>query len=72
VKSLAEVKRKRDEKAVSRCLEALSASAASLISERHERSHMMPLIIDAVRARCTTGEISDTLESQWGAYSPGM
>jgi methylmalonyl-CoA mutase N-terminal domain/subunit len=28
----------------------------------------MPLIIDAVRARCTVGEISDTLESEWGRY----
>lgn len=32
--------------------------------------HLMPLIIDAVRARATVGEISDTLQSRWGAYRP--
>jgi methylmalonyl-CoA mutase N-terminal domain/subunit len=30
----------------------------------------MPLIIDAVRARATVGEISDTLEQAWGHYKP--
>jgi methylmalonyl-CoA mutase N-terminal domain/subunit len=30
----------------------------------------MPLIIDAVRARASVGEISDTLESSWNRYQP--
>jgi methylmalonyl-CoA mutase N-terminal domain/subunit len=31
----------------------------------------MPLIVDAVRARATVGEISDTLRGVWGVYQPG-
>ncbi len=31
---------------------------------------MMPLIVDAVRARATVGEISDTLREAWGVYRP--
>jgi len=69
VKSLGEVKRKRDDQSVSRCLAALSSGAASLVA-KNGGSHMMPLVIEAVRARCTIGEISDTLQSRWGAYSP--
>jgi len=32
---------------------------------------MMPLIIDAVRARCTVGEIAEALREEWGIYHPG-
>ena len=31
---------------------------------------LMPAIIDAVRARATLGEISDTLRTEWGIYRP--
>jgi methylmalonyl-CoA mutase N-terminal domain/subunit len=31
---------------------------------------LMPPIIDAVRARATLGEISDTLRGVWGVYRP--
>jgi methylmalonyl-CoA mutase N-terminal domain/subunit len=31
---------------------------------------LMPVIIDAVRARATLGEISDTLREIWGTYRP--
>jgi methylmalonyl-CoA mutase N-terminal domain/subunit len=30
----------------------------------------MPRIIEAVRARATLGEISDTLRKAWGVYRP--
>jgi methylmalonyl-CoA mutase N-terminal domain/subunit len=30
----------------------------------------MPAILDAVRARATLGEISDTLRAVWGVYRP--
>jgi methylmalonyl-CoA mutase N-terminal domain/subunit len=30
----------------------------------------MPLIVDAVRARASVGEISDVLEASWGRYRP--
>jgi methylmalonyl-CoA mutase N-terminal domain/subunit len=32
---------------------------------------LMPLVIDAVRARCSVGEISDAMERAWGRYQPG-
>jgi methylmalonyl-CoA mutase N-terminal domain/subunit len=31
---------------------------------------LMPLIIDAVRARCTVGEISAELRQRWGTFQP--
>ena len=63
----------RDSAAAERALEDLRDGAATYRS-RHGgigtlgQAHLMPLIIDAVRARATVGEISDTLESEWGRY----
>ena len=34
------------------------------------RPALLPLIVEAVRARATVGEISDTLRSSWGEYRP--
>jgi methylmalonyl-CoA mutase N-terminal domain/subunit len=31
----------------------------------------MPVILDAVRARASVGEISDGLREVWGVYRPG-
>jgi methylmalonyl-CoA mutase N-terminal domain/subunit len=31
----------------------------------------MPLVVEAVRARASVGEISDALRDRWGAYRPG-
>jgi methylmalonyl-CoA mutase N-terminal domain/subunit len=30
----------------------------------------MPIIIDAVRARATVGEIADALRASWGEFRP--
>jgi methylmalonyl-CoA mutase N-terminal domain/subunit len=63
----------RDAKVAERALEALRDGATTYHS-RHGglgvmgQAHLMPVIIDAVRARATVGEISDTLESEWGRY----
>ncbi len=38
---------------------------------RKSRPALMPLIIDAVRARASVGEISDALQGEWGVYRPG-
>ena len=35
------------------------------------RAPLMPLIVDAVRARASVGEIADTLRAAWGEYRPG-
>jgi len=60
----------RNAPAVQRAREALRDAAATYVSDR-ERIPLMPRIIDAVRARASVGEISDTLSSVWGLYHPG-
>ena len=68
---LARVKRSRDAAGVRRSLVALGAAAkpyAGAVSA--SRVALMPLIIDAVRARASVGEIADTLAAEWGHYRP--
>jgi methylmalonyl-CoA mutase N-terminal domain/subunit len=61
----------RDAAAVSAALSALGSAARSFTGGGAPvRAHLMPLIIDAVRARASVGEISDVLSAQWGAYRP--
>ncbi len=68
--SLSAVKSKRDAVRVESTLHAIEISAAAMFSTA-VADPMMPLIIDAVRARCTVGEIADTLSRKWGKYDPG-
>jgi methylmalonyl-CoA mutase N-terminal domain/subunit len=56
----------RDSAAVNKALNALRDASAGKSGELH----LMPLIIDAVRARTTVGEIAETLASNWGYYRP--
>jgi methylmalonyl-CoA mutase, N-terminal domain len=70
VAQLAAVRAARDSAAVERCLAALRDSATPFADPSGARSPLMPLIIDAVRARASVGEISDTLTAVWGAYRP--
>src|SRR3954466_3373408 len=60
---LAETKRRRNPRAVEDSLAALGRAAAGT-------DRLMPVIIDAVRARATLGEISDELRAVWGVYRP--
>ena len=59
---LAEVRRTREDKAVSRALAALQAAA------RVEDRNLMPLLVDAVEAYCSVGEIVTALKDVWGEY----
>jgi methylmalonyl-CoA mutase N-terminal domain/subunit len=59
---LAAVKRQRDAAAVATARARLRAAAGQ------PAEPVMPLIIEAVRARATLGEISDTLREAWGVY----
>jgi methylmalonyl-CoA mutase, N-terminal domain len=69
---LAEVRARRDASAVQRALDVLGESAASYVEQdAAARPPLMPLIIEAVRARASVGEISDALRARWGAYRPG-
>jgi methylmalonyl-CoA mutase N-terminal domain/subunit len=69
VSTVARVRSSRDAKSVDASLGNLRSAARSMMGNA-ERPSMMPLIIDAVKARCTIGEISSVLLAEWGAYSP--
>ncbi|HEY8376083.1 MAG TPA: methylmalonyl-CoA mutase family protein, partial [Nannocystis sp.] len=58
---LAEVRRRRDEAAVRRALEAVGEAARGT-------GNLMPPLIEAVKAMATLGEISDVLRAEWGVY----
>jgi methylmalonyl-CoA mutase N-terminal domain/subunit len=65
------VRASRDAAAVERTLAALGDAAGR--RETGDTSvQLMPLIIDAVRARASVGEIADTLASKWGVYRPAV
>jgi methylmalonyl-CoA mutase N-terminal domain/subunit len=70
VAALTEVRRRRDAVAVERALAALREAARPYAEVGASRPELMPLIIDAVRARASVGEISDTLGDVWGRYRP--
>jgi methylmalonyl-CoA mutase N-terminal domain/subunit len=71
IESLLAVKRNRNQEAVQGCLEALRGTAEGLMGSG-ARPAVMPVIIDAVRARCTIGEISGAFLEKWGAYAPSI
>jgi methylmalonyl-CoA mutase, N-terminal domain len=58
---LAALRRRRDNAAVSRSLDALKHAAEST-------ENTMPFLLDAVRAYATLGEICDALRSVFGGY----
>jgi methylmalonyl-CoA mutase N-terminal domain/subunit len=55
------VRRRRDSEAVRRALAELQEAALS-------NTNLMPLLIDAVRAYATIGEMCDALRDVWGEY----
>ena len=61
------LKRARSQRNAAGATKAIQAVAAGA---KDPGTNLMPVIIDAVRARCTVGEISDTLRSVWGVYQP--
>jgi methylmalonyl-CoA mutase N-terminal domain/subunit len=68
VKSVKAVRQKRDASPVNRALGALKEASAAPSTDKH----LMPLIIDAVRARATVGEISGALAENWGYFRPSL
>jgi len=72
VARLAETRARRDAGRVAAALDALRAAADDYArAESAGRAPMMPLVVEAVRARASVGEISDALREQWGAFRPG-
>ena len=70
VERLRAVRARRDAAATANCLATLRAAAQTYSSQATVRAPLMELIIDAVRARASVGEIADTLRDVWGAYRP--
>ena len=61
VRQLAQLRATRDNARVKRALDALKAGAAGA-------GNTMPLLIEAVRAYATVGEMCDALREVWGEY----
>ncbi len=63
---LLQIKKSRDEGAVNAALKKLKKCASS------GEGNLLALSIEASRARCTVGEISDALENVWGRYKANV
>ena len=63
-KKLETVRRERDEGAAAAMLDRVRDRATG-------RGNLLPVLVDAVRARVTLGEISHALRGVWGVHSPG-
>jgi methylmalonyl-CoA mutase N-terminal domain/subunit len=61
VDKLNKLKRERNNNTVTKCLESIAAAAK-------DGSNLMPFVINAVEAKCTLGEIADTLRKEFGEY----
>jgi methylmalonyl-CoA mutase N-terminal domain/subunit len=72
VRRVGSVRAARDAAVVDRALAALRNAARSLVAEAPARGMLMPVLIDAVRARASVGEISDVLSGVWGTYTPNQ
>ena len=62
---VSEMKAGRDQEAVSSSLEKIRAAA-------HTDENMMPLLVEAVEAYTTVGEICSVLREEWGEYQEVM
>jgi methylmalonyl-CoA mutase N-terminal domain/subunit len=62
----------RNEVNAQRALDAIAAVAPCYLehSDPASRPSMMPLVVNAVRARATVGEIAGRLATIWGRYTP--
>ena len=60
----------RDGSAAHRAVSVLREASLSYATHTAARSPLMPLIIDAVRARATVGEIADAFRESWSEYRP--
>jgi methylmalonyl-CoA mutase N-terminal domain/subunit len=71
VERLAAIRSRRDDHALRRALTALGEAARAYAEDDvTDRPALMPHVVDAVRARASVGEISDTLSHAWGTFRP--
>ena len=59
-----ELRKKRDNKTVSRLLKDLEAAA------KNEKTNLYPLFIECAKAYVTEGEMCDVLRGVFGEYEP--
>jgi methylmalonyl-CoA mutase, N-terminal domain len=71
VERLRAVRVRRDAAATDNRLALLRDGARGYATRGGSRAPLMELIIDAVRARASVGEIADALRDEWGTYRPG-
>ena len=69
VDRLRAVKAKRDARRADETVAALRNASRTFVGGDN-RAHLMELIVDAVRARASVGEIADALRAEWGTYQP--
>ena len=62
------VRKKRDAKAHRSALDALGAAAQGFGGKKG--ATLVPLVVDAVRARASVGEIATVLRDRWGSHKP--
>jgi methylmalonyl-CoA mutase N-terminal domain/subunit len=65
VARLRQVKATRDARRVAAALQRVAGAC------RDESQNLMPLVIEAVKAYATVGEVSDVFRSVWGSYREG-
>jgi methylmalonyl-CoA mutase N-terminal domain/subunit len=70
VARLKQRKSERDAKRASTALEALAKSAGTFGKAAKLGDSLVPLIVEAVRARASVGEISGVLAKAWGMHRP--
>ena len=66
VEAVVEVKKRRDNARVKKCLDELTALARETPSANN---NLVPAVIDAARAYATVGEVSDALRKAWGEFT---
>ncbi|HEU5185022.1 MAG TPA: methylmalonyl-CoA mutase family protein [Gemmatimonadaceae bacterium] len=64
------VRARRDRASVETALATLRSGAHAFASTSGRNTLLMPMIIDAVRARASVGEIADALRASWGEHKP--
>lgn len=67
---LEKIRATRDSKKVKEFLSRLTAAAGDKSGANGSGENLLELSVEAARARCTVGEISDALEEVWGRHLP--
>lgn len=75
VERLQRIKAERDTSAATQALDSLRKGVQASRTSKEgvsntDEFNLLTLAVTAAKARCTVGEISDTMEAEWGRYTP--